>query len=324
MNEIDNKPLVSVIVPIYNAEAFLHASVDSILAQTLSNIEVILVDDGSKDNSGRICDEYVTKDFRVRVIHQNNSGVSMARKKGIDSARADWIYTFDADDTLPSSALEDLYKESIGSDIVIGRDDDKKYEKDFLSPEEYKSCVITKKYARNYMWLRLIKRSLFNDSIFPSRYFVCGEDALMNLALAFENKKPVRLLSKNVFNYNIRQDSISHTFKSSLEYEEKFNKKILEIIPIEQRVRYLKECVFLRLERLELLYIAYKRNVWYGTPYYKDLIEQANSCGYHIHLSQWLKLRITNPTLLRLYMSAECFFTYRFGKLKEAFSHHHL
>ncbi len=311
-----NKPLLSVVVPIYKVENYLRDCIDSVLAQTLSDIEVILVDDGSPDNCGAICDEYAEKDSRVRVIHKENGGVSMARKTGVDNATADYISFVDADDTLPSTALADLYRE-VGNDIVIGRCDEKTYDKEYLTPEEYRACVITKKYARCYMWLRLVARHLFNENIFPPKYFVCNEDALTNLGLAFANRKPVRLLSKKVYNYNIRQDSVSHSFRSSLEYEEKFNRYIMEIIPIEQRALYAKECVFLRLARLELLYIAYKRNVWYGTPYYNDVVKRAKQCGYRIPLSQRIKLSITNTTLLHLYVSAECFLTYRYKKLKE-------
>ena len=81
-----NQGLVSIIVPIYKAEKYIHQCIDSLLAQTYSNIEVILVDDGSPDNCGKICDEYAAKDYRGKVIHQQNGGVSVARQTGIDHA----------------------------------------------------------------------------------------------------------------------------------------------------------------------------------------------------------------------------------------------
>ncbi len=80
-------PKISVIVPVYKAEKYLHRCVDSILAQTFTDFEVLLIDDGSPDRSGDICDEYAKKDSRVRVFHKENGGVSSARQYGIDNAQ---------------------------------------------------------------------------------------------------------------------------------------------------------------------------------------------------------------------------------------------
>lgn len=104
----NQSPKVSVIVPVYKAEKFLMKCVDSILAQTFRDFEVLLVDDGSPDGSGAICDEYARKDPRVRVIHKENGGVSSARNKGIDEARGEWITFVDADDWLSLETFECL------------------------------------------------------------------------------------------------------------------------------------------------------------------------------------------------------------------------
>lgn len=94
----NNTPLVSVIVPVYNAEKYLNRCVDSILSQTMTDFELLLIDDGSKDDSGRICDEYAEKDARVRAFHKPNGGVSSARNLGLNNARGNWIAYVDADD----------------------------------------------------------------------------------------------------------------------------------------------------------------------------------------------------------------------------------
>lgn len=94
---MDN-PKISVIVPVYNAEACLRKCVDSILSQTFSNLELLLIDDGSKDKSGEICDEYARLDNRVHVFHKENGGVSSARNLGIEEARGEWISFVDSDD----------------------------------------------------------------------------------------------------------------------------------------------------------------------------------------------------------------------------------
>lgn len=103
-------PEISVIVPIYKAEAYLHRCVDSILAQTFTDFELILVDDGSPDRCGVICDEYAQKDSRVRVIHKPNGGVSSARNAGIDAAKGNYITFVDSDDYVNERYLTDLYK----------------------------------------------------------------------------------------------------------------------------------------------------------------------------------------------------------------------
>lgn len=102
-------PAISVIVPVYKAEAYLAKCVDSILNQTFGDFEVLLIDDGSPDNSGAMCDEYVALDSRVRVIHQENGGVSAARNAGIAAAQGDYLAFCDADDYLELNALERLY-----------------------------------------------------------------------------------------------------------------------------------------------------------------------------------------------------------------------
>lgn len=91
-------PKVSIIVPVYKAEKYLNRCIDSILAQTFTDWELLLIDDGSTDRSGDICDEYAKKDTRIRVFHKENGGVSSARNLGLDSAQGEWVTFIDADD----------------------------------------------------------------------------------------------------------------------------------------------------------------------------------------------------------------------------------
>lgn len=102
-------PLISVIVPVYNVEAYLPACVDSILSQTFSDFELILVDDGSPDACGAMCDSYAQKDSRIRVIHQENGGLSSARNAGLDAAKGQYVTFVDSDDVILSHFLEVLY-----------------------------------------------------------------------------------------------------------------------------------------------------------------------------------------------------------------------
>ena len=102
-----NKPMISVIVPVYNAEKYLQRCVDSILKQSFTDFEVLLIDDGSHDRSGELCDEYGEKDNRVRVFHKENGGVSSARNVGLDNASGEYISFVDADDYLETNAMSD-------------------------------------------------------------------------------------------------------------------------------------------------------------------------------------------------------------------------
>lgn len=110
---------ISVIIPVYNTEKYLHRCIDSILSQTFTEFELLLIDDGSKDNSGSICDEYAQRDARISVFHKKNSGASATRNLGLDNAKGEWVIFVDADDYLYKDALESLLKES-QADLIVG------------------------------------------------------------------------------------------------------------------------------------------------------------------------------------------------------------
>lgn len=105
-----NNPVISCIVPVFKVEQFLQQCIDSILAQTFTDFELILVDDGSPDNSGKICDEYAKKDSRIIVIHKENGGVSSARNAGLDKAKGEWICFVDSDDLISPEYMELMYE----------------------------------------------------------------------------------------------------------------------------------------------------------------------------------------------------------------------
>ena len=110
-------PLVSIIVPVYNTAPYLRACLDSVLSQSFTDFEILLVDDGSTDGSGKICDEYAGKDSRVIVLHQENGGVGSARNRGIDNARGEFLVFVDADDFVTDGYLEHLMDSN--ADLVV-------------------------------------------------------------------------------------------------------------------------------------------------------------------------------------------------------------
>lgn len=121
MENNENNALISVIIPLYNAEDYLERCVDSVLEQTYNNIEVILVDDGSTDGSGEICDSYAAEDDRVRVLHQENGKQAAARNAGIREAKGDYITFSDSDDEMHPEKLEKMYNmlTETDADVVV-------------------------------------------------------------------------------------------------------------------------------------------------------------------------------------------------------------
>lgn len=114
-------PVISIIVPVYNVEKYLSQCIDSILAQAFIDFELLLVDDGSTDGSGRICDEYANKDARIQVFHKKNGGVSSARNIGLEHAQGEWITFVDSDDWLDLKYCQILWEEVQDVDCFFSR-----------------------------------------------------------------------------------------------------------------------------------------------------------------------------------------------------------
>jgi glycosyltransferase involved in cell wall biosynthesis len=171
------KPKISVIVPVYNTERYLSSCIDSVINQAYSNIEVILVNDGSTDRSGNICDEYSQFDNRIKVIHQKNSGASTARNKGLDVATGDYIMFLDSDDYWVNSCLEKivdkLKKNKFDIDVMflkvaVVKDDNtltefKGYEFDYCNREELLDYISHQDKVAVSACLKVIKRDVFSS-----------------------------------------------------------------------------------------------------------------------------------------------------------------
>lgn len=172
-------PTISVIVPVYKVEKYLKRCVDSILAQTFRDFELILIDDGSPDNCGEICDEYARKERRIVVIHQENGGISSARNAGIDwvfaNSDSDWLCFVDSDDWVHPQILEQLLDAniSLGTDISICEhirvtSDNVEHCKITKAPVVYSWDEIYKKYwVAVYAWAKLYKQNCFDIIRFP-------------------------------------------------------------------------------------------------------------------------------------------------------------
>lgn len=177
---------VSIIVPVYQVEKYLRQCIDSILAQTFTDFELILVDDGSKDQSGKICDEYAKKDGRICVIHTENRGAAAARNTGLDRASGEYISFVDSDDYLSDNMIERMYQVIFNSryDLVICNflhifPDEKDNFSLSLQDMEIsgRDVLAHQKAQKNYgvwtvVWNKLYKRSVLENLRFPEgRYF---------------------------------------------------------------------------------------------------------------------------------------------------------
>lgn len=181
MQTARQQPLISVIVPAYNAGAYLRRCVDSILAQTLGDLEVVIVDDGSTDDTAAICESYARSDARVRVVRQENGGVSAARNRGLSDARGEYIAWLDSDDYFMPQALEKLYGALKRSGLKIamcnyrnilvdGTEQPPRYSLPYderVYPRETMVGFILSIGMTPVLWGSLMARALYDGIVFP-------------------------------------------------------------------------------------------------------------------------------------------------------------
>ena len=221
--------LISIIVPVYKVEKYLSKCLDSIVCQTYKKIEIILVDDGSPDNSGNICEEYAAKDNRIKVIHKENGGLSDARNAGLKIATGEYIGFVDSDDYIEEDMFETMYKliKMYDADISIvsykewknGRvlNDMNSEELDLYNKVEAIRELLIDSKIQSYMWNKLFKRQLFENTEFPlGKNF---EDIATTLKLFEICEKIVRVETAK-YNYIRRDDSIigNRSYKTYNDY----------------------------------------------------------------------------------------------------------
>lgn len=205
--------MISIIVPVYNTEKYLGCCINSILNQSYQDFELLLVDDGSKDSSGAICDKYAEQDSRVRVFHKENGGVSSARNMGLDNAKGEWICFVDSDDEIQNIAA--LSVANMNTDMIL-------FTLKMVNTDGIANCyplmpflddLDTKEnYIKNYLhfhifnsvYAKLIRRSIFEDLRFDTS-IKFGEDALFNLQLMKLVNK-ITVCNEIVYIYNRFED----------------------------------------------------------------------------------------------------------------------
>lgn len=281
--------LISIIVPIYNVERYLNRCIDSILAQTFTNFELILVDDGSPDDCGKMCDDYAMKDSRINVIHKKNGGVSEARNFGIDCAKGEYICFIDSDDFVHKQYLEILYniaKESdaemsicsfsicYDSDIVDEIISNVSYE-EFSDKYLYDDNFLIHKWANLVCaWNKLYKRNLFEQIRYPVGKI--HEDNFTYYKLIDKANKVV-ITEEGLYHYYMSENSISRSeftdkrlhilqaYQEQIEYFKKKNNQRMVEISFEKYIY----CIWTVLNEIKQGgRVDYKEMI---SPYYRKL-----------------------------------------------------
>ncbi len=254
---MDEKNLVSVIVPLYNSGKYVGECIQSILSQSYKNLEIILVDDGSTDNAGDVCDEYAKKDDRIIVIHKENSGPADTRNRGLDIARGKYIHFVDSDDVENERIIEILHDVSVKYDAdYVFADYTKFYEgeeppikdvKDYQTQECDKYHILELYYGQGHdhevnviPTCKLYKKELFDGIRFPVGRK--GEDELTNYKILYKAQKIVEV-KEILYYYRRYPGSLSsdwhskprhymvQAFKEEIEYfEERKDERVIPMI----------------------------------------------------------------------------------------------
>lgn len=224
----------SVIVPVYNVEKYLPACIESILGQTFSDFEIVLVDDGSPDSCPQICDDYKSKDDRIKVIHKPNGGLASARRAGIQQASGEYVFNLDSDDLIEKDTLECAHKHisETGCDIVsfsyrwvkngstvnVTNDglDEGLYGKDDIERYIYPKLLMDKNmgHISYYLSGKAIKRELVTPhQLNVSEKISLGEDLCCVLP-CYLDAKSVYISKKEAYLYTVREDSLSKEFNT--------------------------------------------------------------------------------------------------------------
>ena len=255
---MNKSPKISVIIPIYNVEQYLSQCLESVANQTLIDIEIICVNDGTKDNSVAIVEEYMKYDNRISLVNKENGGLSSARNAGIQQATGEYVMFLDSDDFLTQNACERLYIERLETDadiIVFGshmfpvRPWPNEWLRNVLSPTTkfYKpfqiEALFKQKGATPFVWRNCIKRSFLEktDVVFDET-ILFGEDLIFQLCL-FPQANSIAFIADKLYNYRwYREGSLMQTTGKDFEKKYQQHIKMVKII-----VRYWKQKGYLQL-----------------------------------------------------------------------------
>lgn len=232
---MERNPKVSIIVPVYNAEEYLEQCVESILKQTYKNLDIVLVDDGSKDNSSQICDEYVKTDERVQVIHKENGGLMSAWMAGVENTIGEYLVFLDSDDWIDSVMVEELVKNSIGnvkeiicSNYIIEKKNQAIPVKQSMKPGVYDREALEKKLHPEILGnevrrihcsrcMKLISKQLILENMkYGNPQITMGEDLNIMFPVILDAERIVILEEGFYYHYRLVDTSMAHKYNARL------------------------------------------------------------------------------------------------------------
>lgn len=282
------EPLISVIVPIYNVEKYIYKCIDSILNQTYKNIEVILVDDESPDNCGRICDDYAKTNFNIKVIHKKNGGLSDARNAGLDIASGDFIGFVDSDDYISPEMYATLLKELINSNSDLAECAvERIYSDKIIKDDTGDVKILTGQEAlemhlksdgngympRTAVWSKLYKKDFFKTNRFPVGEI--HEDYLLTCkSLYYANKVCLidRCLYSHIYTNSSSITQADFSQKDLFKEKQYFNRmKFLKDKGLKKHYQYAKSKYYRLL--LQFFYKCSFSGLENESNYYKKLIK---------------------------------------------------
>ena len=292
--------LIGVIVPVYKVEKYIAECIESILAQTYTNFRLILVDDGTPDNAGKICDEYAKKYSRITVIHQENAGATRARARGVEEAYdCEWITFVDGDDTIAFNYLDTLYKAVCDDiDIIISHFQNfTNLKTNFIPIEIYRHYLLAEQFISPGPCCKLFRRNLFNNFTFHiPRNIIIAEDAIMNIRLSFNTYKKVRFIEEIIYNYRQHQESAYHSHTRTPENEQAIQEQRIKSIPTNEIDKYIKTTISIRLLRFREFW-GYKYFVkgMKETEFYKQLRKDVRKYKYKMNFIDRMIFNYSNP-----------------------------
>ncbi len=294
------KPLISVIIPVYNAAQYVNRCLDSVINQTYRNIEIVLVDDGSKDESPQICDKYAQKDDRIKVIHKENGGLVSAWKAGVEASSGEYLTFIDSDDWVDVNMLEELaahttsgIKEIIASDYIIEREKDgaliPEYVYQSIAPGEYSLEKIQSEVIPNLLGhenryitisrcMKLISSELINQNLkYADESIKMGEDMAIMLPAIIDCERLYIMDHKAYYHYLYVSESMVHKYDSGM--KDSFEKllQVISRVICEKEAEVLSDAV--KAEKLFLLLLCVKNEARGNKKFYKENIKNLHDAN---------------------------------------------